>query len=89
MVEKYKQEKEAEFKKKAESTGLSAENASLEAATAADIAQMKITFEKNKALVPKKYNNYYSMGPSAFMSTQFKLCSFIFKNAKPNDHIVF
>ena len=48
VVEKYKAEKEAEFKKKTSSSSLSAENAAMTAETDREIAQMKMDFEKNK-----------------------------------------
>jgi hypothetical protein len=48
VVEKYRLEKEAEFKAKASSTNLSAESGALEQQTAADITQMNASFEKNK-----------------------------------------
>ena len=47
-MEKYKAEKEAEFKKKTSSSSLSAENAAMTAETDREIAQMKMDFEKNK-----------------------------------------
>lgn len=48
VVEKYKAEKEAEFKKKTSSSSLNAENAAMTAETDREIAQMKMDFEKNK-----------------------------------------
>lgn len=48
MVDKYRLEKESEFKAKAASSKLASESATLEATTSAEIAQMKIVFERNK-----------------------------------------
>mmetsp|Transcript_24779 Transcript_24779/g.32265 ORF Transcript_24779/g.32265 Transcript_24779/m.32265 type:complete len:107 (+) Transcript_24779:134-454(+) len=48
VVDKYRSDKESEFKAKASSTDISAESVVLEEQTAADVAQMKINFEKNK-----------------------------------------
>eukprot|EP01083_Nonionella_stella_P138658 421984_1 len=48
VVEKYKADKEEEFRSKASSTNVNAEAGALEEKTAADIAQMKVSFEKNK-----------------------------------------
>lgn len=51
VVEKYKADKEEEFRSKASSTNVNAEAGVLEEQTAADIAQMKVSFEKNKQVL--------------------------------------
>ena len=48
VVEKFKAEKEAEFARKAQSSSLAGEAATLERATDAEITGMKVTFEQNK-----------------------------------------
>ena len=50
-MRRYKKEKEAEFMAKTKSSSITAETAKLQAETDADIAQMKINFERNKAEV--------------------------------------
>mmetsp|Transcript_55703 Transcript_55703/g.111694 ORF Transcript_55703/g.111694 Transcript_55703/m.111694 type:complete len:107 (-) Transcript_55703:312-632(-) len=48
VVDTYKKDKESEFSRRAAATGLSAETASLERQTDAEIAEMNIQFEQNK-----------------------------------------
>eukprot|EP00614_Pseudopedinella_elastica_P014821 CAMPEP_0172583832 /NCGR_PEP_ID=MMETSP1068-20121228/3374_1 /TAXON_ID=35684 /ORGANISM="Pseudopedinella elastica, Strain CCMP716" /LENGTH=107 /DNA_ID=CAMNT_0013377761 /DNA_START=72 /DNA_END=395 /DNA_ORIENTATION=+ len=48
VVETYKAEKLAEFRAKESGSSLSTENAALEKKTEAEIAAMRVTFEKNK-----------------------------------------
>ena len=48
VVDKYKAEKESDFKKKSSSSSLDSETAALMAETEREIAQMKIDFEKHK-----------------------------------------
>ena len=50
VVEKYKKDKEAEFAAKTRSSSLAGDTATLQKSTDADIAQMKVDFEANKAV---------------------------------------
>jgi len=51
VVETYKAEKLAEFRAKESGSSLSTENAALEKKTEAEIAAMRVTFEKNKQVM--------------------------------------
>lgn len=53
VVDKYRIDKENEFKTKASATNVSAESTVLEEQTAADVAKMRVTFDQNKEDVIK------------------------------------